>query len=612
MGNEDIYQKKKLRAAIYIRVSTAEQKEMYWPELQDAKIRAYLGLKDREIEYAGDDYYYMDQASGADPAETRPWFQKLLHDATYYVWEEKPFDIVIVYKIDRFARKLSVLTNIVDHFKTLWIDFVSTQELIDTSSSFGKAMLGILGIFAELERDMINERTSAWKEEALKKGKRYKAPFGYDSSGSDLTVKIVPEQAKIVERIFEMFVYEDKWVQKICDILKNEKVLIPGVQMKKDRSVRNMYKWSYQTVSNILRDEIYIGKYYYHKQKTVTDPKTNKKTRIELPKEEWQLSSVGHTPIVSLEVFQKAQEKLAEWSATQKDSSSYLLTWLLKCDACKEMRDRGMLNRAGFPTGVKKKYQCNGKNVQKYAWNVCNTVPMDQDDLDLLVATKIKQLLKHPEALVQELNWTENLWRYREMVDKKIERLNELYSKRKLALKNVDMQVEQWEMSFQKWKVIKEKIQQEIKELSEQTTELKKSYDETFDTDAQIKAFEYLSEFIGKWDVVFNDKAKLRYLLNLLIHQIIIYSDKNTEYKTPGVKKEGQLFPHTLVIVFKLPQTLMNELQSKSAVIETKLQNSWSTDIPSFKNKGKWKSSPVKDSAIRVNSLTSPNALDHP
>jgi DNA invertase Pin-like site-specific DNA recombinase len=83
----------------------------------------------------------VDTASGADPAETRPGFTKLLNDATYYIGDNKPFDIVIVYKIDRLARKLSVLTSIVDMFKSLEIDFVSTQELIDTSSSFGKAML---------------------------------------------------------------------------------------------------------------------------------------------------------------------------------------------------------------------------------------------------------------------------------------------------------------------------------------------------------------------------------------------------------------------------------------------------------------------------------------
>jgi len=598
--------KPKLRAAIYIRVSTAEQQDMYWPDLQEAKIRAYIDLKSNDIEYAGDDYFYVDAASGADPAETRPWFQKLLHDATYYVWEEKPFDIVIVYKIDRFARKLSVLTAIVDMFKSLEVDFVSTQELIDTSSSFGKAMLWILGIFAELERDMINERTTAGREEALKQGKWYKPIFWYCSSDNDWIVKKVQKHADIVERIFQMFVYEEKSIQQICDTLRTEKVLIPWVQMNSNASVRDVYNWWDNTVRNILKDETYIGKYYYHKKKTITDPITNKKRVIDLPKEEWTLSPIKHISIVSDEIFEKAQLLIVEWAAQRKKSSNYLLTWLLKCDACKEMRDRGMLNRAGYPTDWKRKYQCNGKSTKKYAWAICNTLPMDQDDLDLLVATKLKHLLMHPDSLVQELNWFENLWKYRELLDKKIITYRNLYENRRVALENIDMMIGEWEISFEEWKLRKAKIKQHIKELVEETAILKKNYDATFDADAQVKAFEYLSQFIWEFDAVFSDYERLRYLLNLLIDQIIIYSDENIDYAPPGIKKAGQLFPHTMVIVFKLPQTVMNDLQSKTAELDNKLGKLWTINAKYFQNSDWWNTNQVKDSAIRVNSPIAP------
>jgi hypothetical protein len=65
-------------------------------------------------------------------------------------------------------------------------------------------------------------------------------------------------------------------------------------------------------VRNILKDETYTGKYYYHKQVTNTDPKTNKKETVRLPKEEWVLSDVPHTPIVSEDLFEKANDLLGE------------------------------------------------------------------------------------------------------------------------------------------------------------------------------------------------------------------------------------------------------------------------------------------------------------
>ena len=71
----------------------------------------------------------------------------------------RPFDAVIVYRIDRFARNLRVLLSVIDELSAYGVDFISANESIDTSTPFGKAMLGIIGVFAELERNSIQERT---------------------------------------------------------------------------------------------------------------------------------------------------------------------------------------------------------------------------------------------------------------------------------------------------------------------------------------------------------------------------------------------------------------------------------------------------------------------
>jgi DNA invertase Pin-like site-specific DNA recombinase len=76
------------------------------------KIKNYIEARDRDLEFAGEHYVYMDLAvSGADPVNIRPEFSRLCDDAEYYQ-DERPFDIVIVYKLDRFARKLEVLLDV--------------------------------------------------------------------------------------------------------------------------------------------------------------------------------------------------------------------------------------------------------------------------------------------------------------------------------------------------------------------------------------------------------------------------------------------------------------------------------------------------------------------
>jgi hypothetical protein len=75
-------------------------------------------------------------------------------------------------------------------------------------------------------------------------------------------------------------------------------------------------------------------------------------------------------------------------------------------------------------------------------------------------------------------------------------------------------------------------------ELKQSIIDCKKKYDDTFDIDAQMKAFEYISNFIESIDALFDDYKKLRHLLTMLIEKIIIYSDENPQYKPPGVKKK--------------------------------------------------------------------------
>jgi DNA invertase Pin-like site-specific DNA recombinase len=90
--------------------------------------------------------------------------------------KRRRFDVVLVWKFDRFARSVKHLVNSLYEFKALGIDFVSLTEGIDTSTPLGEAMFSIIGAMAQLERDLIRERVTAGMRRAKEKGKAVGRP----------------------------------------------------------------------------------------------------------------------------------------------------------------------------------------------------------------------------------------------------------------------------------------------------------------------------------------------------------------------------------------------------------------------------------------------------
>ncbi len=152
---------KPTKVAIYARVSTQEQD----PGLQLEELKRYVQDRERTIYQE-----YVDKGqSGAK--DSRPELNKLMADA-----KRRRFDVVLVWKFDRFARSVKHLVNSLYEFKALGIDFVSLTEGIDTSTPLGEAMFSIIGAMAQLERDLIRERVTAGMRRAREKGKALGRP----------------------------------------------------------------------------------------------------------------------------------------------------------------------------------------------------------------------------------------------------------------------------------------------------------------------------------------------------------------------------------------------------------------------------------------------------
>ena len=150
-----------MRIAIYARVSTKDQS----CELQIRDLRAYCAARGFDLVRE-----YVDTGqSGAK--DSRPELNKLMDDA-----RKRQFDVIVVWRFDRFARSTKHLLTALEEFRSLGIQFISYQENVDTSTPLGQALFTIVSAVAQLERELIRERVSAGIRNARANGKKLGRP----------------------------------------------------------------------------------------------------------------------------------------------------------------------------------------------------------------------------------------------------------------------------------------------------------------------------------------------------------------------------------------------------------------------------------------------------
>lgn len=286
------------RCACYVRVSTENQLENYSIDEQIDRLKAYCKAKD----YKNTKFYTDGGFSGGNI--NRPALQNLLKDI-----DNGLINIVVVYKLDRLSRsQKDTLMLIEDNFLKNNVDFVSMSENFDTTTPFGRAMIGILSVFAQLEKDQITERFTMGRIGRAKNGFYHGGstiPTGYDYKNGELIVND----------------YEALQVRKVFDLFTNGKSIC-SIQKYMSEHFKNKHgNWSSDTlVRKILQNKIYIGKVkfkgiYY---------------------------DGNHQPIVSNETFTLANELLN--SVTRKNNMTIfqkipfkarnLLTGKIYCAKC--------------------------------------------------------------------------------------------------------------------------------------------------------------------------------------------------------------------------------------------------------------------------------------
>src|SRR5215217_8157389 len=159
------------RVALYLRVSSEEQRDRETIEIQREFLEQYRCLYKLEVA----NIYEDDGVSGTIPLHERPEGRRLLEDA-----KEGKLQAVLVYRLDRLGRSLLVVVDAHDRLEGLGVSLRSATESIETATPSGRLIFQMLASFAEYERAAIGERTRAGLHRAYRGGRHMGAvPYGY-------------------------------------------------------------------------------------------------------------------------------------------------------------------------------------------------------------------------------------------------------------------------------------------------------------------------------------------------------------------------------------------------------------------------------------------------
>jgi site-specific DNA recombinase len=236
------------RIALYLRVSSEEQRDRETIEIQRDFLEQYCSLYGLEV--AG--VYEDDGVSGTIPLPERPGGRQLLEGA-----KAGEFGTVLVSKLDRLGRSLLVIVDAHDRLETAGVALRSGREPIDTSTPSGRLIFQMLASFAEYDRENIAERTQAGLHRAFRKGRHFGSiPFGYDIA-EDGAFIVVEEEARIVREIVANIAAGGTLYSE-AKRLNDEGEPSPGRKYR-GRPRKHGPSWCHSTVRGILTQGAYAG-----------------------------------------------------------------------------------------------------------------------------------------------------------------------------------------------------------------------------------------------------------------------------------------------------------------------------------------------------------------
>lgn len=467
-----------MRVGLYPRVSTVEQfKEGYSIGEQTERLKKYSEAMGWEV------YKIYTDPGYSGGSMDRPGLQELIKDV-----KDGLLDKVVVYKLDRLSRsQLDTLYLIEKVFLANDTDFVSMNENFDTSTAFGRAMIGILAVFAQLEREQIKERMGMGKAARAKEGKWHGGatePIGYDYDPAT-------DKLNINE-------YEKIQLLELADLFLKGTPLRTIESIFKDKGYAHKNGvWDPKTMRRVLRSKLYIG-YIKHNN---------------------EFYKGDHTPIFTEEQHDKivklldARAEQYKLTGVKPGACTTYLGGLLYCKKCgaKYAKQENSRRKPGKPPVWW--YMCYSrckKSKKMIKDPNCKNKNWKMEELDAAVFAEIRKLAIDPDYInvikkdavkqAPEPNRVETIKSEIEKIDEQISRFMDLYGIGKFTIEQVSGKVDPLNET-------KKALEKEIDNLNaesgaiteEETLEAVKSFDEALsrgDFDKVRSIIEYLIYYI--------------------------------------------------------------------------------------------------------------------
>jgi site-specific DNA recombinase len=270
------------RCAIYTRKSSEHNLDLEFNSLdaQREACEAYIKSQAHEGWRLIPDCFDDGGLSGA--SLDRPALQKLLADV-----RAGKITIVVVYKVDRLTRSLADFAKLVELFDEYGVSFVSITQSFNTTSSMGRLTLNVLLSFAQFEREVIGERVRDKIAASKRKGLWVGGPVPLGYRCIDKKLEIVPEEAEAVRTIFTLYLELGSMGALLAEL--DRRGIRTKVNRRRDGQKRGGIRFGVGPLAHLLKNRFYIGEVDY---------------RGEAYRGE-------HEPILSRDVFEAVQEKLA-------------------------------------------------------------------------------------------------------------------------------------------------------------------------------------------------------------------------------------------------------------------------------------------------------------
>ena len=472
-----------IRVAKYIRLSRedGDDRESESVENQRDIIDNYI-LEHEELIEAGE--YVDDGYTGTN--FNRPGFQKMLKDI-----EDEKIDCIITKDLSRFGR---------DHIDTGYylerylpannIRYIAIGDNVDTIKPDGLQFLTFKLSFNDYYAQDISNKIKSVKQRKIEKGE-YQAgipPYGYKKD-TEIKNHLVPDEysSEIVKEIFDMYVNKGMSTIKIADELNRREIEPPAMYLKiptymKRKSVNQngKYVWLRAQIGKILRNEVYMGSVVGRKFQKVS----HKIAKVRCTKKEEHIVLENmHEPIIDIETWNKAQDKLDGYTKVRDRKYDHPLKGLVYCMECgnkatircrEEKRKNGTVWRATY-------FICSKRN--NYS-GLCDCKQISANLIEEAVNKKIKEE-------IQKMNFSEKeIKQIYEQAEKEAKSKNNLLQTKlqelKQKLKNIENTIEEIYqdkinkiIQIEDFKIIYEKKQKERKKNLKQMKEIEAQLEET-------------------------------------------------------------------------------------------------------------------------------------